>query len=88
MKKMFLLILTSFAIAGNAAAMETYSSAQDIPEDAVVEPVWSTQFERPTCPKGFLVSKKYCWSQSKHCFEHCGYICVKTPKPNDPSERH
>ncbi|WP_347357243.1 hypothetical protein [Bdellovibrio sp.] len=88
MKKMFLLILTSFAIAGTAGAMETYSSAQDLPESASVEPLWNSQFERPSCPKGYVVAKKYCWSKSSHCFEHCGYICSKIPKPNDPSERH
>lgn len=88
MRHLFLLLITTFSLLTTAHASDFLNSANDLPDDAVVEPMWTADFERPLCPRGYVVAKKYCWSSENLCFEHCGYFCSKVKKPNDPSERH
>lgn len=88
MKKIALLFITTFSLMTSAHALEAFSTTEGLPDNAVIEPLWNAEFERPSCPRGYVVAKRFCWSKENHCFEHCGYFCSKVPKPNDPSERH
>ncbi|MEK2644655.1 hypothetical protein [Bdellovibrio sp. BCCA] len=88
MKKLALMILMTLSIS-SAFAMDTVSSVDQLPANAVIEPlITTTSFERPQCPRGYVVAKKYCWSKEDFCFHHCGYICSKIPPSNDRDSRH
>nr|WP_295906091.1 hypothetical protein [uncultured Bdellovibrio sp.] len=89
MKKLALMILMTLSFTSAAFATDTVSSMEQLPANAVIEPLMTTaSFERPQCPRGYVVAKKYCWSKEDFCFRHCGYICSKIPPSNDRDSRH
>lgn len=93
MKKIILAVVISMmsvcAFANEQAPMseemqsseEMYSSAAELPEGSVIDTLVESYSGRPSCSKGFLVAKKYCWSWKRFNFRRCGYFCKPIPEP-------
>lgn len=60
---------------------QMYSSAAELPKGSVIETMFDNSSGRPTCPRGYVVAKKYCWSFKRFSFRHCGYFCNKVEAP-------
>lgn len=79
MKRELLIFAAFFFLIGTAHALESNDAVQNLQEPVAVEPLWSENYEKPSCPKGFVLAKKFCWSREKNRYELCGYICSKLP---------
>ena len=59
----------------------TYRTTDELPASSAIEGLWDIGTSKMSCPRGYVVAKKYCWDYSQKVFTPCGVFCSKLPNP-------
>lgn len=61
----------------------SFRSTDELPAHSAIDGLWDIGTSRLTCPRGYVVGKRYCWDYAQKMYTPCGVFCVKQP-PGGP----